>query len=393
MYYYKEGVNMKEIVEEVNCLGNLYKIYIDSNFIRKVNIVRISKTYEGYHYVFLFDSNGEVIKEVFDYLNFHCANEGISGREQAASALKLLFSFSEIVGREINEFDKTDIINLSDFVLGHSIQGNVERYILKTSRTITTHNTYFDEIRKFISITGIENKAFFEKKQVLSENIIYGVTSDNPIITDKYTTNKSRHKSFSEYVPKYISLAEYCKITQSFSLTKNPELKLRNTLIVDLMYTRGLRIGEVLGITLEDIISHPDDKKAGLLYLRNRVSDKKYQHAKTCMKVSSTQTYRTKAYKSERDKAYETIALPSKLMDQIREYQNISRDIFTMTEKKLNNIMKFSKADCVGEATKENYYLFLNKNGSPLSSSGWNVILKRTFNEFGIYIDKGNKEE
>ncbi|PRR71325.1 tyrosine-type recombinase/integrase [Clostridium thermopalmarium] len=305
--------------------------------------------------------------------------------------MKLLYSFSEIIGREIQELDKTDIINLSHFILGHNIEGNIERYIFKTNRTITTHNTYFDDIRKYIMFSRFNKNEFFDKVQFVTDKISY--SANKVIVTSKYTTNKSRHKGFNQYVPKYISVKEYTRVLEYIDENVRSEFKLRNKLIIDLMFLRGLRIGEVLGITLEDIIPHPDDKRAGQLYLRNRVSDKKYQHAKGCMKVFSSEMYKTKIYNSEREGGYQVVALPIKLMDEVRKYQEISRDILNQTERKLENIMKYAKADCVGENTRRNYYLFLNKNGSPLSPSGWNNFLKEIFIKIGISIDKNSKED
>ena len=41
--------------------------------------------------------------------------------------------------------------------------------------------------------------------------------------------------------------------------------------------------------------------------------------------------------------------------------------------------------------SKENYYIFLNKNGGCLSNSGWTKRLKEIYKECGIAIDVGSK--
>lgn len=67
------------------------------------------------------------------------------------------------------------------------------------------------------------------------------------------------------------------------------------------MYENGLRIGEVLGLTREDVALEEDvnGNQIPVLYLRNRLTDKAFQNAKSCMKVHSKQTYRSKDYNTE----------------------------------------------------------------------------------------------
>lgn len=379
---------MREIKEKTGYFGNAYEILLDDVLVGEVKIVRVSKKYENFHYVFLFDSEGKVIQKVYDFLNDECKGETLSGREQAANALKLLYSFSEIIGRDVQKFNKTDINNLSNFFQGINIEGNIERYIFKTSRSITTHNIYFDIIRKYLRYSNINNDIFFRKKVVRKQHGGYGMMAHTrTVITEKYETNKARDGSFTNCIPKYISLEEYHKII-NYIKNSDSQFKLRNILIIDLMYRRGLRLGEVLGITLEDITPHPNNPKAGLLYLRNRVSDKKYQRAKTCTNVLSTEGFKLDGGKKDK---CQKIDLPQELMKQIKEYINESRENVFLSDRRIENLMNFAKADNVTDNRGENFYLFLNKNGMPLSSSGWNKILKNIFVNVGIRIDKNKK--
>lgn len=385
---------MKYIREITKALGYGYQIYIDDEKIQDIFVSRISKNHNNYRYMFLLDSNGKVIEDTFRYLNNYCRNESANSREQSVSALKFFYSFLEIKQKSIEKLDLEDVKNLSDFMLGINVEGMTESYELKTSRSITTHNLYFDAIRKYVKAIGENNKHLFSKISVNVQNGGFGMLGHTRTFTvSKHKTNKSRHSIFEGYVPKYISIDEYKKIMMYIDKSNDEyEYRLRAKIIVNLMYTRGMRLGEVLGLTIEDLKIHPDNPDAGVLIIRNRVSDSKYQQAKGCLKVTSKSTYQTRAYK-EKNVGYQEIIMPPQLMKQINEYIDLSRDALNMTEKKLVNIYRNSLSDSVENDCQKNYYLFLNKYGSPLSSSGWNKVMKNIFKVVGIKLDKGNKRD
>ncbi|KZL89423.1 tyrosine-type recombinase/integrase [Clostridium magnum] len=384
---------MKIVKEVKGCFRSKnYEIYIDKKLIHTVSITIISKKYKEFQYVFLLDSDGKVIDDVFEFLNDYCKNEQVTAREQTASALKVLYSFCEVILKKIKEFNLTDVNNLSKFILGQSIEGNVESHILTTSRDISTHDQYFDNIRKFLNYINIDNEVFFGKIKVTATD-----NSEKSKDVEKYLTNLGKSKAGYMQVPSYISLNEYHKIIKQIEKGNN-RYKLRNILIVNLMYILGLRLGEVLGITLEDIKAHPNNSEAGIICLRNRVSDRKDQHAKTCMKVFSRDDYGTKRYKSEKKGGYQSITIPTLLMKQIKEYINESRELIDdvidkLPKERIDTLINNIKADCVEENTRENYYLFLGKNFTPLTQGGWSKALKQIFLGVGITTDKGVREE
>lgn len=117
----------------------------------------------------------------------------------------------------------------------------------------------------------------------------------NTVKVEKFKTNKSNFTNKYEYVPKYINVDEYTKIYNEIKAVNN-EFKSRNLLIIDCLFKLGLRLGEVLGLTFEDIKHNPDYKEADYLILRNRTSDKKYQSAKGCIKVETKKDYEKGSY-------------------------------------------------------------------------------------------------
>ena len=379
------GLGMFIVNEEKGILGIYYNIYLNEVKIKKVFIQRIKQEFNKKEYVFLLNSDGLVIKDVFRYINFSYSLNTINSKEVAGNALKILFSFSEIIEKDIRNFDKSDVQNLSEFILGISITGNNSKFNLKTSSSNNTHNIYFDVIRKYIDYIEIKNQNFFERVIVpINKGGIGFFAHTKDIAVSKYKINKSSYTIHKNFIPKYIKVDEYNNIISLLN-KDNTINSLRDKIIINLMYTRGLRLGEVLGITFEDIKVNQEESTAGVIYIRNRLSDKRYQMAKTCYKPKSSDEYNTRIY-NEKEFGYQTVILPPNIMKDISEYRELSRDIENLSMKKVENIFNEARADSV-ENGKDNFYLFLNKNGTPLSSAGWNKRLKSIFYDLGIPVD------
>lgn len=389
----KEVSNIKNIYETKNCFGIIYEVYIDCNLIKKVSFIRINKRYKDFNYLFLLDSNGVVIDDVYKFINIKYKHKSLNTREQLLSFLKLLYSFSSIINKDFRLFDSKDIELFSSFILGESIEGNFLSLNLITERSISTHNQYFNNMRSFFKFLGIHNEYVFDKVVVEFKKEGFGIFSHAKTVSKyRFKTNKTKHSSYTLFIPSYISLENYHVIinfidNQNISNT----LKLRNKLIVELMYSLGLRIGEVLGLTVEDLINHPNDNNSYEIILRNRLSDKPYQKAKTAYKVTSKNDYLKNFYQEEHI-GYQKVIAPPRIKCLIDNYFNISRNVLFNSDKKIYNISTFSNADCVNPTNKSNSYIFLNKDGKPLNYSGWNKELKRIFKNVGINIDVNSKK-
>lgn len=378
---------MRIIKEKKGVRGNYYEIYIDDIKIREIKITRVKREKDSFTYLFLLDSNGKVIDEVYKFINIYCKNESINSREQMINGLKVLYSYKEIELKELDEFEENDFKRLSNLILGIGIQKDYNECI---GRNNNTHNIYFDVIRKFYKYLKINNNFLFEQRVVHKVKGSYGLLGHiKESEVKKYITNKKSIKLSEQYIPKYISLEEYINIIKYIE-NGDSSFKLRNRIIIDLMYTTGMRLGEVLGLTFEDIKDNQEDKRYGTVYIRNRLSDKSYENAKTCLKVNSEYDYNTASYKTK-NIGYQTVYISPYLFELIKKYMDESRSIFNVTDKVIDNIMNFAKADSV-EGNDNNQYIFLNKNGYPLSSSGWNKQLKEIFIANNLSVDKEVKK-
>ena len=210
----------------------------------------------------------------------------------------------------------------------------------------------------------------------------------------QYDLSKLTQSKSKQEVPKYISTEEFKKIIQYIRKNiKDKERILRDECIIRIMYEGGLRLGEVLGSTLEDyVIEEVNDEEICFLYIRNRLTDKKYQSAKTCMNVFSKRTYESNDYKTK-DVGYQLSFLNLDTYDLICEYIDLAHE---RAFKKCKKGYEKSKTDAIGEYKKnneDNYYLFINSRGTPLSDTTWNEELREIFEAVGIPINYGVKED
>lgn len=385
---------MKLIKEVETQFGTAYEVWIDDTLIKTINYIRIDKTYKDFKYLFLIDENGTVLDDAYNYLNDTYKDKSINTRIQIQSFLKLLYSFAQIINKDFRSFDNKDIDLFSIFITGGYIEGNMITFDFKTTRSISTHNKYFDSMRSYFKYLNIKNKKLFEQKVAYVSRSGFGImahTKEVKVLT--YTTNKSRHTSYDNIVPKHIKLDEYLKIIKYIDgLNISDILKIRNKLIIELMYGVGLRIGEVLGLTIEDMEKHPDSDDATRLILRNRLTDKKYQSAKGCLKVKNKSTYLSPEY-NEENKGYQVVVIVGNIKKLLDEYVKMRTNVVYNSYRVIDNISKYTTADNVTSKNTSNTYIFLNKNGSPLSSSGWNKFLKKVLEAVGINIDKDKKTE
>lgn len=347
---------------------------------------------DNFDYILLFDNDGNVIRDAYRYLNHEIANHSINTRMQATSRLKVLYSFLELFACDIKKLDEEDIRKLKTFLLGGTRKGILYSLRNLTIRNNESVNACLTAYRNYLSFLGIKNKVLNKTRNINVESIspLTGTATYNS--HKKYIVHLRTAKR--ETVPMYIRESDQEKILDVIKNSKQINKKnnkitkkygIREEIIVRLMFENGLRIGEVLGLTLEDI----DESK---IYIRNRVSDRPFQRAKTAMKVNKKDDYNADGYDLYRY-GYFIIKPKRSTMSKLKKYLNTAT-IPYMNEKRSDEYKEKSRADIVAEEAKlkENYYIFLNSQGSPLTYNGWNKILRQIFEEAGLIVDKNIRE-
>jgi integrase/recombinase XerD len=347
----------------------------------KVNISKVVLTKDGFNYILIYDENMCVIRSAYKYINVELGKDSFNYREIVATSLKLFYSYLKIFNFDINNLGIREIRILKEFLYGESKKGQEYEISINVKRGVNTVNKYITFYRNYLNCLGIKNEVLNEKTVVaVMKNTDGLLAHTKKKAYDRYSVT-DRGYSNDRVVPRYISEDEFAII---MDIIKNDYTK-REEIIVRLMYENGLRIGEVLGLSLEDIENNK-------IVLRNRLSDKPYMLAKTCYKPKTEKDYESSIYGVYLI-GYQIILPVEDTMDKLFYY--IEEAHGRMSKVNRNNYFKYAKADKVtdGEDLEgNNYYVFLNKNGAALSISGWNKTLRTIFIKSGLKLDKNSKK-
>jgi integrase len=379
---------MDKIAEFNGYFGVKYK-RIRGNRIYEIMVVGMAKEYNDYIYMMVIGTNGKVYPETYKYLNEELKNEGFSKRELTLRALKFLYSYIEIFNTELRYIDSDDKNKIITFLKGGQGTGQYISYDFKTLRKNETVNNYLGVYRRFYRYLGI-NDSIFEELGV-TKKIIDSGSAFNSKVTKLEVQSYQMNLQVIEtkVVPKYIRYSEYLNIIKLIE----EKFSLRELVIVKLQYEYGLRIGEVLGLTLEDILGEDITMQQGKcrLIIRNRFTDKPWQHAKGCMEVTSRDQYNSDDYN---EYGFQTVTISPTTFNLIQEYIGETTSPFSMSNKAYQNYLEKNKADKVSKIDIDrNSYVFISKNYTPITGGGWNDILKEIFQDVGLKIDKGKKTD
>ena len=375
---------MKRIIEKKVGKKSVFtlEIVIDGTIIdsRIINVQVDTVKVKNKVYSLLYNSTYELVEDAYNYLNHNPKRLSQNSIKASVYALRYLYIYSEIINKPVKNFDRNDFLRLNYFLSGVSADGSEFEYNLLTKRGTASINSFFSVYREFYRFLG------YTESPVLKERSF-----------SKYTPSRNEPKaSVVQEVPKFISAEEFADIIKYIrENVKNKERRLRDECIVRIMYEGGCRLGEVLGSTLEDYVVVPvgdDDEEICFMYIRNRITDRDDQNAKTCMNVFDRKTYHSDSYTTNWI-GYQLTFLNMDTYDLICEYIDLAHD---RAYKKFRANYDKTKADAVAgykEKNENNYYLFLNNRGEPLTDEGWNKKLRKIFDEVGIHVDSGTKKE
>lgn len=350
-------------------------------FRRRVRFPLFQQVNNGFTYFVLYNDDMEIISDFYEYLNFDISDSPITTRTKAAFSIRLLYCFLALANYNVCKITDSILKEYQFFLRG--IGSINSQYSMKTQRSSNTINGYLATYRSFFSKRKIPCEPLFRAHTTFVENCI---GNDYLARTEriKYSSNLKAQEYGEQSIPKYIGPGDF-KTIYKIALYANDKLAI---IILHLMYAYGLRLGEVLGLTLEDIKEiRIDGKFVPVLILRNRLSDKKFQYAKGCKHALDTKQYHTKDYTSSRQQ----VIITYDMYEQLIEY--IETTHMTAMENYPQNY-ETGSADIVSIIDKpdNNHYVFLNRYGRILSDQTWNNLLKKYFAMAKIPIDTDVRE-
>lgn len=360
--------------------GTLYeKIFgIDNNSkktIGALGFIKVSSE-SGLTYFMVMDQDGKLSEEINHFLNVTIKSAGYKTRENAYNALKVLYSYCLIFNIEkVEDFTEVEINKLILFLYGGKLEGKFLSLDLSTTRHKSTILNYLNIYNKYY-------KYFFNTQTSPFENTLY-------FPTPNYNDIRSGSHLITHINPtKYINKNQFERI-QKIIIN---DYSIREHLIINLMYFYGLRIGEVLGITFEDLKYDYHQHK---IMIRNRLTDKPWQKAKGVLTPNNKNDYSRDIF-NELDSGFQVIYLSKSSFEMFDNYIENTRttDRLMNSNKRLRNLNKTCIADKIDTSSNlmENQYVFLSKNlFKPLTSAGWNSVLREIFQCANVTVDQSKR--
>ena len=376
IYYTETKIGRKSIYKKVIAdeAGNVLSE-------REVEIPLYKIERDGQPFFLLYDDDMNVLSLPSSYLNFDLTGCSLNTKSHSANALRLLYVFLSLSNYDIHRLEQEQLNELIRFLQG--LNSNPEAFKTEPTRSNDTVNGYLSIYRSFFRKKHIRSHALFDAKitrqEMSFENDFKGASERIQYVNNLRTSDPNAHT-----VPKYISPDEFERLYRLTIKKKDT----RAMIIMRLMYCYGLRLGEVLGLTTEDLReTHRDNILVPTIILRNRISDKEFQYAKNLGHVDKPETYRSKEY----TKAKAVIVIDYQLYEMIFDY--ISEAHAEAMENHPDNYDK-GVADIVSwrDAPEYNHYIFLSDVGTVLSGQTWGNYLKPYFEEAGIELDLGFRE-
>ena len=341
----------------------------------------VSSVVEGDNIYFLLRSTEGVSDDRFyHYMNVKKLSSPIKTRTLTATALRRFQCFLEIYRLRPDALTDDSWTMLEHFVLGKNFVPMGFRCNL-LERSVQTANYYLTAIQRFLRAEGIHYPFLEEPTEATRTLNVNGVQLRYTFTRDVRTL-KGRPPG-SDYVPKYVSPGQF-KALMEIVTTFGDKTAI---ILLKLMYFYGLRLGECLGLTQEDIVLNNDVPGAHgavpMLRLRNRPSDSDCQRAKRLptMTCDTNMELGPMTY----------VLLTRPFFAELQAYvQETFEDLVVRHPDRL----KAAEATILTPDFDQdaNHYIFFNTYGRPLMDAAWNVRLKRYFKAAGIHVDKDRKK-
>ena len=375
IYYTETKIGRKSIYKKViaDDTGNVLSE-------REVEIPLYRIDRNGQPFYLLYDDEMNVLSEPSSYLNFELRGS-LNTKNRCANALRLLYVFLSLANYDVRHLGQEQLNELIRFLQG--LNSNPEAFRTETTRSNDTVNGYLSVYRSFFRKKHIRSEALFDAK-ITREEMTFDDDFKGAVERIRYTNNLRTSDPNAHTVPKYISPDEFERLYRLAIAKKD----IRAMIIMRLMYCYGLRLGEVLGLTIEDLHeTHRDNQLVPTIILRNRISDKDYQYAKNLGHVEKPETYRSKEY----TKSKAVVIIDYSLYEMIFDYIS---DVHSVVMEKHPDRYEKGIADIVSwrDAPEYNHYIFLSDAGTVLSGQTWGNYLKKYFVEAGIDLDLGYRE-
>lgn len=345
----------------------------------------VYKGTDGTKKIFIGDRFDVVRSLPFEYINVIRKNKSIGSRIQMANALQLFYTYCNINCYHPDHFTGKAADGFVRFLEGLDVKN--EPGTEPTFRAAKTINSILGMVRSFLTIMGFDQsvKGFgmleYYKGTVRTE----GGRTFRINMKQMNTLNKKENGLRKLRAPKHYTPKQAKEIAEQ--IIKDED---RQTYVIFRLGTEtGLRRGEILGLTTEDVKKIHNTTTGEIsykLYLRNRMSDLRDQYAKNLLHVSDRSLYQTSTY---RNYSKEEVEISESVYNMLQDYIRESRDVNKIGVKARDALLKATFADSVYNTGQKNYYIFFTKfrgKYNVLSGQTLNNHLRKYFDLAGLEL-------
>ena len=323
----------------------------------------------------LYNSHDELIQDAIPFLNRNAAPNTL---QHNGSDLCQLLAACEVFNLDYRSIDNLEVKKIQNFLLGRTNNTDKIEFVGFSQIKTVSFERVCSTIHSYLKSLNLASASLFSKKNLVSSYHGQSLISISPIPAEKFLTEEE-----------FISLLQ-----SAIEVFDDEEIRLRAYCIISIMYTTGLRIGEILGLTQEDVCLKPIEgtdqsgnhftDSATVFIVRNRLSDSLRQCGKMLIHPQSPSDYNSTEYKTETT-GFTYAYGPAKLCELIAKYIDLAHTRAQRKNKK--NYINHIHADSI--TASDNSYIFIDRHRiNRLEPSYWNKQIRQIFIHAGIPVDK-----
>lgn len=349
------------------------------------------------HYARTINSKGETryiiydedmcpISSIYSYLNWKCKNSDPQTITRMVTPLRLLVAFCTAH-------------TFKDFIIPEEYCTDFVDFLYRNDKTLaSTAGLYFSTIKAFLLFIKHGDDPIMNHTHRMGW--LTGADGvDRPHSYDDFKYAPKRNPERDLLCPEHNTVKDYMlmQTTMSKKIFRDGIIgDIAGCIILILLFKVGRRIGEVLGLTIEDIstvVNRETGEVSHCLYLRNRVHDKVGQRSKKRLMPKNKEFYANKDYVKAYHSPRNCIKLEEDVYELIKTYIEVQHQI---AAKETPTKYATAVADIVNPTQfaadwgfEENHYLFLNCLGGPLTKWAWYKRIRQYYTEAGVPLGPG----
>ena len=334
----------------------------------------------------IYDEQMRPITSLYQFLNVKCKMLNPSTITRMVTPLRLLVAFCEAH-------------HFKDFYIPEEYCLDFVDFLYRNEKTLgTSAAIYFADIKAFLRYIKRDNDPIMSKKHRMTW--LMGADGvERPSSYDEYQYAPKRNPERDLVCPAHNTVEDFSKIQKTMmrkSFRSGIIGDIVGCLIILLLFKYGRRIGEVLGLTIEDIstvVSTSTGEISHCIILRNRVHDKVGHRAKRRIRPLSKEYYANREY----IKAYNSPRNCVKLEESDYQAIKVFIDVIHKQAKEewpeqyATAVADIVNAKCfaLDWELDENHYLFLNVKGGLLTKAAWYKRIRQYYVDADIPLGYG----